>query len=150
MGPKHGYNVPIMNGDSRTPTKQISEWLSRFGAALERSDLAVVLGMFDEEGYWRDLVSFTWNIKTLEGHKSIQAMLKATLPVVKPCSWRIAGEATSENGVTQGWFTFETAPARGRGHIRLRAGKCWTLLTTMTELKGFEEKKGMARVSGSG
>ena len=76
-------------------------------------------------------------------------MLQATLPVIKPHWWRIRGEATFENGVTAGWFTFETATSRGQGHIRLRAGKCWTLLTTMTELKGFEEKKGATRVSGT-
>ena len=39
--------------------------------------------------------------------------------------------------------------ARGRGHLRLRDGKAWTLLTTMTELKGFEETKGERRVKGA-
>jgi putative flavoprotein involved in K+ transport len=138
-----------MSNASSTPTQQVSNWLSRFGTALERSDLAVATEMFAEESYWRDLVSFTWNIKTLEGREPIQAMLQATLPEVKPRSWRIAGEATSENGVTAGWFTFETSASRGQGHIRLRAGKCWTLLTTVTELKGLEEKRGANRISGT-
>jgi putative flavoprotein involved in K+ transport len=75
-------------------------------------------------------------------------MLKATLPQVKPSKWRIEGEATEDGGVVEAWFTFETAVARGRGHIRLKEGKCWTLLTTMTELKGFEEKKGAIRDKG--
>lgn len=138
-----------MGNVSPTPTQQVSEWISRFGAALDRANPAVALEMFDEECYWRDLVSFTWNIKTLEGPASIKAMLKATLPEIKSSSWRIAGEATSEHGVTEGWFTFETASSRGKGHIRLRAGKCWTLLTSMTELKGFEEKKGKTRILGT-
>src|SRR5437763_6936715 len=75
-------------------------------------------------------------------------MLAATIPEARPGGWRIAGEATSANGVTEGWFTFETAVARGKGYLRLKAGKCWTLLTTMTELKGFEEKRGPTRVPG--
>ena len=29
--------------------------------------------------------------------------------------------------------------ARGTGHLRLKNGRIWTLLTTMQELKGFEE-----------
>jgi hypothetical protein len=33
-----------------------------------------------------------------------------------------------------GWFTFETAVARGKGHLRLKDNRCWTLLTTMAEL----------------
>ena len=36
--------------------------------------------------------------------------------------------------------------ARGRGHLRLKEGKAWTLLTTMTELNGFEERKGAHRI----
>ena len=31
------------------------------------------------------------------------------------------------------------AVGRGRGHVRLKDGKAWTLLTALTELKGFEE-----------
>ena len=99
-------------------------------------------GTVRAECYWRDLISFTWNIKTLEGKDEIQAMLAATISDVQPGHWQIAGEATEENGVTAGWFTFETAVSRGKGYLRLKAGKCWTLLTTMTELKGFEEKSG--------
>src|SRR5436190_763892 len=125
-----------MSNVANTPTQQVSEWLARFGAVLERADLASAMEMFEEESYWRDLVSFTWNIKTLEGQESIKAMLQATLPEIQPGAWRVAGEATSKNDVTESWFTFETASSRGKGHIRFRAGKCWTLLTTMTELKG--------------
>ena len=131
-----------------SPTQQVSEWLSRFGAALDRKDGAAAADLFGDECYWRDLISFTWNIKTLEGKDEIQAMLAATLSDVQPGHWQIAGEATEENGVTAGWFTFETAVARGKGYLRLKAGKCWTLLTTMTELKGFEEKRGATRVPG--
>src|SRR3954447_15115132 len=75
-------------------------------------------------------------------------MLAATLSDVRPGDWQILGEATEEDGVTAGWFTFETAVARGKGHLRLKAGRCWTLLTTMTELKGFVEQCGAARVPG--
>ena len=132
-----------------SPTRQISEWLSRFGAALDRKDRAAAAELFAHECYWRDLISFTWNIKTLEGKDEIQAMLAATISDVQPGGWQILGEATEENGVTAGWFTFETAVARGKGYLRLRAGECWTLLTTMTELKGFEEKAGPTRVSGT-
>ena len=32
--------------------------------------------------------------------------------------------------------------------MRLKEGKCWTLLTTMVELKGYEERKGATREQG--
>jgi putative flavoprotein involved in K+ transport len=50
--------------------------------------------------------------------------------------------------VTEGWFTFETATSRGKGLLRLIGGKAWTLLTTIQELKGFEEKKRETRPKG--
>ena len=33
---------------------------------------------------WRDLVAFTWNIKTVEGPAGVQDMLDATLANVQP------------------------------------------------------------------
>lgn len=138
-----------MNTDPITSTRHISDWLAAFASALDRGDLDGAAAMFAEECYWRDLVSFTWNIKTLEGRQAIKTMLHAVLPSVRPGSWRSEAQAASANGVTEGWFTFTTAVSRGKGHIRLREGKCWTLLTTMAELKGHEEKKGATRVLGT-
>lgn len=129
-------------------TQQVSEWLQRFGAALDRKDSVAAADLFGDECYWRDLIAFTWNIKTLEGKDDIQTMLVATLAHVQPSRWQSVGQATEEDGAIAGWFTFETAVARGKGYLRLKAGKCWTLLTTMTELKGFEEKSGATRMSG--
>jgi putative flavoprotein involved in K+ transport len=137
-----------MNERMSAPTRQVSEWLSQFGGALDRADPAAAAEMFHEESYWRDLVSFTWNIKTAEGKHNIKAMLEATVPGAKPGAWRTEGECTSKNEVLESLFTFETAVSRGWGHIRLKEGKCWTLLTMMTELKEFPEKTGETRVQG--
>jgi putative flavoprotein involved in K+ transport len=124
-----------------TPTAQVSSWLADFGTAVSRGDFGPAASMFGDESYWRDLVSFTWNLKTAEGPQQIQAMLEATMPNAKPSNFAIQGEGSEANGVTEGWFTFETTTGRGRGHLRLIGGKAWTLLTTLQELKGFEEKK---------
>ena len=93
--------------------------------------------MFEPEGFWRDLVAFTWNIKTCEGRGEIKAMLAARLADVRPRNF----QAKSAE-----WFTFETALGRGIGHLRLREDRCWTLLTTLQELKGHEEKAGPNRL----
>jgi len=134
-------------GDA-TSTRQLTAWMAGFAASLDRRDGAAAVAMFDDDSYWRDLLPFTWNIKTLEGKGSIAAMLDATLHEAKPGNWLIEGDASVSDGVTEGWFTFETEAARGKGHIRLKGGKCWTLLTTMTDLKGFEEKTGVTRDKG--
>ncbi len=132
-----------------TPTETVSAWLAQFAAALTRRDIPAVLALFDDDCYWRDLVTFTWNITTAEGKDAIETMLAATLDHTRPGGWKIDGEATASGDVTEAWLTFETAVARGKGHVRLRNGKCWTLLTTMTELKGHEEPTGARRDMGA-
>jgi putative flavoprotein involved in K+ transport len=126
-------------------------WLTSFGQASSAGQIDAAAAMFEDEGFWRDLVSFTWNIKTAEGRAAVREQLAATLPNTQPSNWQLEGDATEADGITDAWFTFETAVARGRGHLRLRGqgqGKAFTLLTTMTELKGFEEAKGAQRPKG--
>ena len=91
---------------SSSPTQHVTEWLSRFAAALDRQDWSAAAELFGNECYWRDLIAFTWNIRTLEGKDEIQAMLAATISDVQPGDWRIEGDATEENGTIAGWFTF--------------------------------------------
>ena len=138
-----------MTDQQDSPTLQSTAWLKQFGAALDRQDWSAVVDLFCEECYWRDLISFTWNITTLEGKAQIQAMLAATISPAQPANWLITGKATTEGDVTAAWFTFETAVGRGKGYLRLKAGKCWTLLTTLTELKGYEELSGPTRPAGA-
>ncbi|MDM0052714.1 NAD(P)/FAD-dependent oxidoreductase [Variovorax sp. J22R115] len=134
---------------STHPTQIASAWLADFTSALERQDIDAAVALFEPDCYWRDLVAFTWNIRTQEGPEAIRKMLEARLADTEPSAFAVEGEATEADGVVDAWFTFETAVARGRGHLRLRKGKAWTLLTTMTELKGFEERKGDRRIKGA-
>ena len=130
------------------PSEQMTSWLKALDKALSQDNIDAALDLFHDESYWRDFISFTWNLKTAEGKPAIKEMLEATLSHTRPSNWQLEGEATEADGVVEGWLTFETGAARGYGHIRLTKGKCWTLLTTMTELKGFEEQKGPTRPKG--
>ncbi len=131
-----------------TPSAVVSQWLAQLNSALTSGNAAAAAALFNEESYWRDMVTFTWNIKTAEGRSQVQAMIEQAVIPAKPGNWTLDGEATEAGGVTEAWIRFETAVARGWGHLRLMGGMCWTLLTTMTELKGFEEPKGPARPKG--
>ena len=131
-----------------TPTEQIDRWLTDFGGALERDDAVAAAALFHEESYWRDIVAFTWNIVTFEGREAICAMLEARCAETAPAHWQLESEPTEAGGVIEATLTFETAVARGKGRVRLRDGKCWTLLTAMQELKGFEEQTGPTRPFG--
>ncbi|SNB77270.1 putative flavoprotein involved in K+ transport [Arboricoccus pini] len=129
---------------------RVDAWLASFGDALERGDAKAAAAMFEAtESFWRDLVAFSWNIITVEGPAGVEAMLDATLGQAKPRQFRRTDTASEKDGIVEGWFTFETEVARGLGHLRLKGDKAFTLLSTMTELKGHEEKKGRRRIMGA-
>ena len=128
--------------------QQPARWLTDFHAALAARDKARLQALFADECYWRDFLAFTWNIVTLEDRERIWNMLFERLGEVKPDKWRI--EQADEPGDTIGaWFSFETAIGRGKGHMRLKDGRCWTFFTTLRELKGHEEKRGSTRIAGT-
>ncbi|OHC49124.1 MAG: FAD-dependent oxidoreductase [Rhodobacteraceae bacterium GWF1_65_7] len=119
--------------------------------ALVAQDAQGVADLFLETGFWRDLAAFTWNLKTCEGRAEIGAMAAAQLSQVAPQMLHLdPSEAISDaGGVTEGWLKFETATGRGVGYIRMKEGKIWTLLTTLHELKGHEEPRGIRRPMGA-
>ena len=130
-------------------SQQVTNWLEGFDQALRVKDIDKAAECFVEEGFWRDLISFTWNIKTLEGQDEIKDMLSHTLETAEPYNWKLDGEAVENDGVIEAWISFNTKVAKGYGHLRLRNGKAWTLLTTMVELKDFPEKRKRLRPKGA-
>lgn len=140
-----------------TPQQRVDAWLASFEAALAVRDIDRVAGMFAVDSFWRDLVSFTWNIKTLEGRDQIADMLAARLIETDPSGFRTreapVQEGTGQDAVTSAFIEFETGTGRGTGHLRLTSAdgtdKAWTLLTALQELKGHEERKGATRVRGA-
>lgn len=131
-----------------TPAQRAARWLEAFCASLNTDDPAAAVAMFDDECFWRDMIAFTWNIKTMEGRDAIAAMLRATLADARPVDLRVDGEVRDVDGAAEARLVLETRIGRGQGHLRLRGDKCWTLLTLMTELKGHEEPKGTRREKG--
>jgi putative flavoprotein involved in K+ transport len=124
------------------------EWLLKFEQALAAQDFAGLHALFVPDCFWRDLLAFTWTIRTMEGPEAIRAMLRATLAHTKPSTWAIEGMASETGGIGEAWFHFETALGRARGMVRFKDGRAWTILTTLQELKGFEEPSGTRRDKG--
>jgi len=131
-----------------TPAAKIGHWLAQFGRALAAGEAEQTLALFQTRCFWRDMVAFTWNIKTMEGKAEIAPFLSATLAHTRALNFRIEGDARETDEGTEARFTFETSLCKGRGHLRLQQGKCFTLLTTATALKGHEEKAGRLRANG--
>ncbi len=136
-----------------TPQARVDAWLDRFQTALAAHDVPAAAALFATDSYWRDLVAFTWNITTVEGRSGVTDLLEQT-----PDSARAGGFVTEEppdeaDGVVTAWIAFETGVGRGRGLLRLLEedgeDRAFTLLTTLYELKGFEEPRGTHRPMGA-
>ena len=121
------------------PGGRITAWLEAFQSALTARDIDRAVELFAPTCFWRDLVAFTWNITTAEGQDGVRDLLQATLDTTDPRDFRTAEPPAGADGIDEAWIEFETAVGRGRGHLRLKDGKAWTLLTTLYELTGHEE-----------
>lgn len=140
----------------------VEQWLSMFETALADRSGAKLEALFHADSYWRDVLAFAWDIRTLGGQPAIVEALKHDAARVKPRGFRIDSRRTAPRNVMragmeslEALFSFETAQGRGSGVVRLipdaadqRPLKAWTLLTSLEELKGFEEQVGRARPKG--
>jgi cation diffusion facilitator CzcD-associated flavoprotein CzcO len=159
-----------MNQAPQTAEGVFSSWLDQFNRALETLDPAEIGDCFLDDGYWKDFLAITWDFRTYSGKAEIRDELVPVIAQSGIRSLQVAQERTppqfcrrSGRSVLEGLFDFETNLGRGTGVVRLvqqepgegrwgEAGqgpwKAWLLLTSMLELKGFEEKVGLRRPSG--
>jgi putative flavoprotein involved in K+ transport len=134
--------------DASSPPTAITRWLADFETALTTGDLDAAAALFVDDCFWRDLLAFTWNLVTVERTAEVRRMLGQTLDRVGPRGFSVADDFGAAGSDDEGWIKFETRAGRGVGHLRLRGGKAWTLLTTLNELKGHEERVGRRRPMG--
>jgi putative flavoprotein involved in K+ transport len=139
--------------DTVTPQQRIDAWLADFEAALAVRDFERAADKFALDSFWRDLVSFTWNLKTVEGRDAVADLLEARAAGTSPTNFRTretpVQDGSGEDAVTSAFIEFDTAVGRGIGHLRLKGDHAWTFLTALQELKGHEEPKGPTRVMGA-
>lgn len=138
-----------MTDHSTSPTRQVQEWLAALESRLQSDTPADAAQLFEEGGFWRDLVALTWNIKTVQGREAIADMLSATVPNAHPQDWQVDGEATESDGIVEAWITLKTDTGQCEGQLRLRDGKCWTMLTAMVELLNYPENRNFRRPKGA-
>ena len=128
-------------------------WLAEFGTALQSQDAGAAAALFLDDGLWRDVVAFTWNLQTQFGRGEIEATLRETLRRTKPANFHIPAKRTpprwvsrAGNQTIEAIFEFDTAFGHGSGVVRLVPDpdgpsryRAWTMVTTLQELRGHEE-----------
>ena len=130
----------------------VEKWLARWEAALQSGDQAAVASLFESDGHWRDLLAFTWSITPSEGAEAIATLMVARQAATQARGFAIAKGRTPPRrvqragfDVIEAIFQFETEVGRGYGVLRLldkAPDKAFQLMTSLHELKGFEETIG--------
>lgn len=140
-------------------TALVDRWLQTFEAALSRGDAKALAALFAPDSHWRDLVAFTWSITPHRGAEPIAAALVQAQSATQARAFarperRAPPRRVRRLGkdVIEAIFEFETSVGRASGVVRLLAEQptqAWVLLTSLEELKGFEEKVDARRPTGS-
>lgn len=144
------------------PADIFANWLSEFGNIVERRDSDALAQLFPADGYWRDILAFTWEHRTFAGPDEVRTAFAASADRVQMKNVRVAaGRAApravrrSRRSLIEGYFEFDTAVGSGVGYVRLMTDTdqspdtpVWLLLTTLHAIRGFEEKIGSKRPTG--
>ncbi|OAX34185.1 FAD/NAD(P)-binding domain-containing protein [Rhizopogon vinicolor AM-OR11-026] len=152
-----------MTSDNLQPEVISANWLKSLEAASSTGDTASFVSHFLPDGWFRDMLCFTWNFRTLSGQEKIHGFISEVVDgqsrlsyshlhdfklddhsVNAPSPFKLPGPPDIEG--VQGAFTFSiTKPAAyGRGFFRLTQDvhgnwKALTLFTNMQDLVGHEE-----------
>ena len=146
--------APVENEDAL-----VQQWLASLEAALRDRNTSAIAALFAPDSHWRDLLAFTWSLTPHGGADQIAAAMAGLQAHVQAHGFAIAKNRTAPRrvrrlgvDVIEALFDFETAIGRGSGVLRLPADKpslAWVLSTSLEELKGFEERTGARRPSGT-
>jgi lactate dehydrogenase-like 2-hydroxyacid dehydrogenase len=150
-----------MQAGAETLAAIANHWLARFEQTLAALDEAALAELFHPDSHWRDVLAFTWRIGTVSGREAIASQLRDFSAQTNARGLRTDPERTAPRHVTRAGtkcieaiFRYETAAGRGSGVVRFRADeqgdapRAWTLLTTLEELHGHEERIGARRPTG--
>jgi hypothetical protein len=136
-----------------------SAWLSTLTQAIQSADPHAFAATLLPHGWFRDVLTFTWDVRSLHGHAAIAQYLAEsgrlsavgvtdiTLTKEKYYLPKFSGPGKDKTAIEAG-FDFTTRCALGRGYVHLRKdGEEWkavTLATIVIDLKGHEEPVNVA------
>ncbi|TDZ21770.1 putative indole-3-pyruvate monooxygenase YUCCA1 [Colletotrichum orbiculare MAFF 240422] len=143
---------PSVRTTSVDAGKVAAEAIATFNAALQSGDFKKLSELFVTDGYWRDHLCLSWDLRTLKGRDKIQTMLsnKCRLTEVRvdtSTDFRAphlaALDAHGKVQCLQYFIKAETEVGTGEGVVRMiESGDGWEILTfftTLRELKNHEE-----------
>ena len=148
----------MLQTDSTEASAIASAWLATLTLAAQSADAQAFAAAFLPHGWLRDVLTFSWDTRSLRGPEAIAAYLAGTRRLAEVAGVahdaephfraHVAPGPGGAGGVEFG-FVYETACARGRAYARLEkdgqgAWKALTLTMIVVDLKGHEEPENVA------
>lgn len=140
---------------------EATKLIGSLNLALDRGDNSAVAKLFLDDGYWRDHLCVTWDLRTMKGSSKIKGFLDGghnlkkieidrSNPDFAPKVAAFDPKATT-SGI-QFFTNVTTDHGSGRGFVNMVEDsgewKIFTCFTTLKELTGFEEAIGNNRPQG--
>jgi hypothetical protein len=152
------FPLPTKAAKLTNPSEIADNFILSFNSALKSKALLDLSLLFLDNGFWRDHLALTWELRTLQGPPRIYDFLKGAATSRDGFRlWNIAVDASNivrapkfapvdadgEVVGVQFFLTIDTVHGTGQGLVRLveEAGtwKIFTLYTRLEELKGHEQ-----------
>lgn len=138
-----------------------SQVIDSLNQSLAKNNIEGIQKLFCGEGYWRDHLALTWDLRTMKGSDRIASFLEKGHSLLRveidASSPERAPKVTALDPMEmvkgiQFFTTVTTKFGAGRGLVKLveedGQWKIWTCFTTLEELSGFEETTGPKRPMG--
>lgn len=138
-------------------TKQIaSAWFEDFGLAIHAHDAHRVSTLFIADSFWRDILSFTWDVRTFSGAEITQFLVdrlrltNATAFTLRDDAYLVLQRPYPDLTWITFMFDFETDVGFASGIARIvptSSGqwKAYCMFTNLEGLKGYPEMLGPLR-----
>ncbi|KAF2964327.1 hypothetical protein GQX73_g9241 [Xylaria multiplex] len=136
-----------------------SKIIDSFNQSLQKKDYEAIADLFVDDGYWRDHLGLTWDLRTAkgkeriikllqDGHNLVSVDIDHSISSPQVVNLRYDSSVRGIQFVT----TVTTRFGSGQGVVRLRqlAGqwKIWFFFTSLTELRDHREAVGSNRAHG--
>ncbi|EIN03561.1 FAD/NAD(P)-binding domain-containing protein [Punctularia strigosozonata HHB-11173 SS5] len=132
-----------------------ADWLDSLGQAFASGDAETIVALFQQDGWLRDLLTFSWDFRSLRGTDQIINYLSQYIPSASISNVKLDRRTGLEpslvslgpdlDNILEASFTFENASGSGRGMIYLKQDatqqwKAFIVFMTLDELRGLEEQ----------
>ncbi|KLO16584.1 dimethylaniline monooxygenase [Schizopora paradoxa] len=134
--------------------KIASTWIDSLRVAFEKEDADAFADCFEPQGWFRDLMTFSWDFKSLRGHEEIKKYFANSMRDVKISDLKLEESSTEgrphlnhlgQTPMVETALWFETPKAKGRGYVLIPPvegdvkPRAFALLLMVNDWKGHEE-----------